>query len=77
MSICTFLLTDFLTEEPKDAPSSVHVEALGLGPNVPRCLRWAGGELMEVPVMSQADAEVLVMHILEVRFVYVILCMCG
>ena len=50
---------------------------LGLGCNVHCCLRWAGGELMEVPVMSQTDAEVLVMHILEVRVVNLILCMCG
>jgi len=57
---------DFITEAPSAAPTVVQIEALGLGPNVPRCLRWTGGELLEVPMLGQQDAEVLAMEVLEV-----------
>lgn len=67
-------LTDFITEGQSDgereraAPSTVAIEGLGTGPNVPRCLRWPSGEMIAgISVLDPGDAAALAWEVLRAK----------
>ncbi|KAJ9516094.1 hypothetical protein QJQ45_024521, partial [Haematococcus lacustris] len=50
------------------ASSHFSVQGLGMGPGVPRCLRWpSGSSLQGLRLMSQAETQSLVAHIWQVK----------
>ncbi|KAL6758088.1 hypothetical protein V8C86DRAFT_2608914 [Haematococcus lacustris] len=50
------------------ASSHFSVQGLGMGPGVPRCLRWPSGSgLQGLRLMSQAETQSLVAHIWQVK----------
>ena len=72
------LLTDFITEAKEEeqeggeggadgsASGSLAAEGLGLGPEVPRCLRWPAAEMVPMRRLGLRDTEEAVAAIWEV-----------
>ena len=71
-------LTDFITEAKEEeqeggeggadgsASGSLAAEGLGLGPEVPRCLRWPAAEMVPMRRLGLRDTEEAVAAIWEV-----------
>lgn len=59
----SFLQSDFITEASEgnggENPDggSLAAEGLGLGPNIPRCLRWPIGKMVQMQEMGLQETE--------------------